>query len=267
MLLIEKMKRAEYFTALERQITDFILSNSESFFEMTMAELTKNLYVSKATVIRYFKKLGFDSYREFCVELAKEMNLIQAADTRSLASLSEYESLSDISREIQKVMRNAIEISGTFLNNRDIQETAAAVAHAKRVLLYGFGPAGKASSEYMFAKLIRTGKDVSNIGYESVFIDQYRTHADDICALIFIYNDGSGSFVPVVRNLRSAMIPVYLICRPHQNEIDKAVNRVIRTMYPENESSVFRTVGSATAMQFIAMLLYYSVIKIMKAGV
>ena len=57
MLLIEKMKHKEDFTALERQISDYILEHRDEMFEMSLAQLAGKLYVSKATVIRYFKKL------------------------------------------------------------------------------------------------------------------------------------------------------------------------------------------------------------------
>ena len=75
MLLIEKMKHKEDFTALERQISEYILEHRNEIFELSLAEFSKRLYVSKATMIRYFKKLGFASYRELCVELAKELSL------------------------------------------------------------------------------------------------------------------------------------------------------------------------------------------------
>ena len=67
MLLSERLKKEADFTALEKQISQYILDHPKEVFNLPLAELASKLYVSKATIIRYYKKLGFDSYRDMCV--------------------------------------------------------------------------------------------------------------------------------------------------------------------------------------------------------
>ena len=125
MLLIEKMKHKENFTVLERQITDYILEHRDEMYEMTLAELAGKLYVSKATVIRYFKKLGFSSYRELCVELAREQNYYQATLEGEEGILPDgSEPVPQTAQKIQKQTANALAVTSQYMDYTELHEAA-----------------------------------------------------------------------------------------------------------------------------------------------
>ena len=74
MLVKDRVKKREDFTPTEVTIADFILEHTKEVIDLPLEQLASTLYVSKSSIIRFCKKLGFKGHKELCVQLAKEMN-------------------------------------------------------------------------------------------------------------------------------------------------------------------------------------------------
>lgn len=57
----------------QKQLADYIMANPDEAAEMGIEELSQQCGVSKTTVLRLLRKLGYQSYRVFHTDLIKEI--------------------------------------------------------------------------------------------------------------------------------------------------------------------------------------------------
>lgn len=261
MLLIEKMKHKEDFTALERQISEYILDHRSEIFELSLAEFSSRLYVSKATMIRYFKKLGFSSYRELCVELAKELSLYEnGVHEENGTFFTEGKGAEDIAKKIQLINTTALAISYEYINSREIDEAADILRQYNRIYLYGCGEAGASGARRLFGRLIRMGRDVTLIDTAEKHRERKESYDRRAIAVFCVYNDAEGSAAEMAKELHNMSLPVLLISGPFNNEIDRYAYRILRTMYTEDQTEE-GALGSHTAMEYLSDVLAYTLLK------
>lgn len=258
MLVIEKMKSKENFTNLERQITDYILEHRKEMMSLSLKELAQNLYMSKATVIRYYKKLGFNSYRELCVELAKELNYYQdydEVDKPAAVNFNQKENIEDIAEKIFLVKINALTVTHEYLDIETVKRVIEVINHYNRIYIYGFGSAGKIAAHNMEMKMLKSGKDVTVLEYKDWYIKRYRNLAKNSCMILIGYNDSDNRIAAIAKKSSEEGLPIILLTGPYENEIDQYAHLVLRTNYTEG-ASVPGSLGSQTALDYLTAILY-----------
>ncbi len=70
--VIEKLIKKEGFTSAESSLADYIIHHIDDVYGMSLQDLAKASYVSKPSVIRLYRKIGCQSYREFSISLQLE---------------------------------------------------------------------------------------------------------------------------------------------------------------------------------------------------
>lgn len=155
------------YTALSRKqkkLADYILSHIDSAASMTMHELAAACATSETTVMRFLRKLGYDSYSLFKLDLAKEYAAFShTADGTGIADGYQAISSSDTAEEIKsKVIRAAsTAISGiqTLVDASLIEQAASCLLSAGQILCYGSGGSQVIAMD-AFHKFLRLGLPV-----------------------------------------------------------------------------------------------------------
>jgi DNA-binding MurR/RpiR family transcriptional regulator len=254
MLLIEKMKHKENFTVLERQITDYILEHRDEMHEMSLAELAGRLYVSKATVIRYFKKLGFSSYRELCVELAREQNYYQASLEGEDGILPDgSEPVSRTALRIQKRTANALAVTAQYMDYAELQEAGKVLNRSERIIVAGFESDGMAAADSMYIRLSDLGKDVSH--YDQRIM--YPAASGNTAVIFAVYRDQDRVAAKTAKQFHDKGVPVILLCGPFSGEVERYAARIVRTHF--NDQSAWVNVARTAALHFLAEILIQTV--------
>lgn len=73
-MILEKLRERKRFTNSEKLIAEYVLKHPEQLYQLSVEELGKETYTSKATVIRLCKKLEVNSYQEFKRQVEFEYN-------------------------------------------------------------------------------------------------------------------------------------------------------------------------------------------------
>ena len=73
-MIIEKLIDKEGLSDTEKQIANYILKRESDITSITSVELGKRSYTSQSAVIRFYKKLGLNTYREFLSTVLIERN-------------------------------------------------------------------------------------------------------------------------------------------------------------------------------------------------
>ncbi|MGI4896451.1 MAG: MurR/RpiR family transcriptional regulator [Janthinobacterium lividum] len=115
---------------VERRVGDFVLDHAEDLAGYTGAELAVASATSKATVSRFFRRLGFDSFAQ------------ARADARSQRARGELvggvpDSGDAVATHLDQDRRNLVR-AGENLEALRLREVAATLANARRVLVVGW---------------------------------------------------------------------------------------------------------------------------------
>ena len=73
-MLLEKLQEHKNFTAHEKDVAEYILSHLDQISELSVGELAKASYTSKATVVRLSQKLGLNGFQDLKITLTAEIN-------------------------------------------------------------------------------------------------------------------------------------------------------------------------------------------------
>jgi DNA-binding MurR/RpiR family transcriptional regulator len=147
--------RINDFTKSERKIAQFVLKNPSMVIKLTVNELANMCSVSDATVIRFIRKLGFETFQEFKFSIAKE-DLQNIEEEEKELVIFQDDSPEDILRKITLSSLKTIENTSKITNLEDYLKLAHAIRSANKICIFGVGASG-AVATFLQYKLTRSG--------------------------------------------------------------------------------------------------------------
>ncbi|MDT8398160.1 MAG: SIS domain-containing protein [Pseudomonadales bacterium] len=136
----------------ERKVAEFVQKNPETIINMRIIDLATNAGVSEPTVIRFCRAIGFDGFQSFKVQLAQYLG---ASASFSQFSVSDSDSVSDLSRKVFDSTIGSLLNVRDELNPRALEQAIKALCRAERVEFYGFGASGSVAidAQHKFFRL------------------------------------------------------------------------------------------------------------------
>lgn len=154
-LLITKVKsRFPDLTEVEKRIANFITEEPEKVLYMTVSELANASKVSDASVIRFARELGFNSFQQLKIALAKERETININD-KDIA-ISKSDSTKEIAEKTKMSCIKAIDDTNSIVDIKKLETAAHAIFGAKRIETYGVGTSAAVAMVIQY-KFIRLG--------------------------------------------------------------------------------------------------------------
>lgn len=143
------------FTKSEKKIADTISNEPEMSIGLTTYELAKYSTTSPASVVRFAKKIGFDSYGDMKIELARN---IEAASTPEISTLlKSNDSLEVVSKKIVNNIELTLELTLELMDFKNIVKAIDAMKLAETIYLFGVGASGIVAQDLQ-QKLVRINK-------------------------------------------------------------------------------------------------------------
>lgn len=175
------------FTSLEKSIADFFIKNDEKR-DLSSKNVSKELYVSEASLSRFAKKCGYKGYREFifCYE--------QGGVTTSHPQTSNH--IKMVLNDYQELLNK----SYSLMDEAQIQRIANILSQKKRIYVYGKGSSGFVGME-MKLRFMRIGVNIEAITDDHI-MKINSVLLDEECAVIGI--SVSGKTDGVIESLKAA---------------------------------------------------------------
>ena len=138
----------------ERRIGEYIIQNSELIPHMTTKELSAKSGVSQATIIRFCKSIGIESYKSFKLALVKDLTLTEVGLT-DFSTLQKKDSPYDLFHKVIQVNKSAIESCANSMDKKELLEAIEAIKVAGKIVFFGVGGSSTAAfdAQYKFTKL------------------------------------------------------------------------------------------------------------------
>lgn len=148
-ILMEQHKHT--FTKSENKIYDYILKHPNKVLYHSLTELSEFSGAAEATVLRFFRKLGFKGFQDFKFLFAQE---VPPANNSSQDESFVY--------RIRNSIVQAIEDSSEVVDMDTLEECIKAIDASQDVVIFGIGSSGIAGLD-MQNRLMRIGKQVNAI--------------------------------------------------------------------------------------------------------
>lgn len=256
MKIIDKIKEREILTPTENQIAEYIRSHPGDVVNMTLDELAESIYVSKSTIIRFCKKIGFHGHKELCVELARELHAFEADDVELDVSMpfARGESIQTTARKMMALNYKAIADTYQGLDYETLHTIAKAVRKRRKVAVYALEENYLAAMDFSI-RLQTLGYHCSIASFPGMTIQCALSHREDTAALFISYGGREAPLLASARILGERRIPVFLITGPISSPIRRLSSQTAEVSFYEPFPKT-SAIGSRAGISLMMDILY-----------
>ncbi len=141
------------YSNAESKVVDIVLSEPKKVVNMSIGKIASLANVSDPTIVRFCRSLGLDGFREFKIQLTKELAV------RNHHVHREVEQGDNAKDYIQKIGNSTVHVLSNIVNILDykiIEQAVFTLSNAKWIEFWGFG-ASAAVAEDIYHKFFRLG--------------------------------------------------------------------------------------------------------------
>ncbi|MGL5440058.1 MAG: MurR/RpiR family transcriptional regulator [Filifactoraceae bacterium] len=139
----------------EKRVADYVIKEKEHLVYQTLQEISKNIGVGEATIIRFCHKIGYNGFQDFKLSVAKEQPTIEYDEQKNYVDI------------ITQNLYAAVQDTRQILDTVELEKAVNLIKESKRVFIYGIGTSGNAALD-MQSRLLRYGK-TSNVVTDTHF--------------------------------------------------------------------------------------------------
>ena len=257
MTLEHIIHQTEHMTPVEMEIGSYLLKNLERVPEMSILELACNTNVSKSTVHRFCKKIGFSGLNELKVAAARE--LAEARSNVELIDVNYPFQKEDgpqlVAKKLSKLYENAIQDTYNYLDFVQVQRVARMLNGATGIDIYTHAHNMNVAENFQ-DKMLTIGKSVN---CPKGFYNQRATvlAATPGRVAVLLSYSGRASFVwPILQVLSRKKIPAILIGKAGSNLYPSYVTHALSISSQENLRDRISQFSSHSAMQYMLDVLF-----------
>lgn len=213
-MIIEQLTNDSKLTSSEKQIAKTILDYPRFVINLSLEELSKQCYVSQASIIRFCKKLGTKGFADFKIQLATELSAFAMKDQEIPVDIpippgADFKTVSQI---MYNLSQQSLEAAYKALDHNALKRAANQLARADLIHIYGRGESLILAEDFHY-KLLRLG---INSSLESLngFQEASSIHASSkIHEMAFVISQycNSQQVNYIIDELVSAHIPFVLL--------------------------------------------------------
>lgn len=257
MSLLQQLQQKADFTNTEIRLADYIIEEQEQLADMTIQHLASHAYCSHTAVIRLSKKLGFKGYKDFKVQLVREIqhHLALVDDVNPNFPFLPDDDYLTIGKKMADLSVNAIQETFLGLQKNLLSAIAREFSKADRLFLYAIGDSQIRAKSFQ-NKLVK-------IGQYAILADE---HGEDIwhtmnvmtrdLALIVSYGGESKRQLGILRFLKKRKVKTILLTGNKNSQAAETASYVIELPQGEFENIKIGTFLSQMALEYVLDLLF-----------
>ncbi|MDE6656942.1 MAG: MurR/RpiR family transcriptional regulator [Anaeroplasmataceae bacterium] len=212
------------FSKTEKSIHNYIVNNPEQVIYDTLNSITSKLHVGEASIVRYFKKLGYSNFITFKMDIYK-----------ALQELSIKNGLPYIDN-ITDNMIDVIQKTKASIDMKAVEKATDLILSSKQVIIAGMGTSHTTALD-MFSKIIRTGVNAivvndSHFGYMYTAVLN-----EESCAVIYSFSGETEEMVKFAMNCKEKNVKIIVISNYTNSTLYQLADVFLKTNGFENEIS------------------------------
>lgn len=159
-ILFTIKKQYLYLRKSEKKVADYILNNFSTIDSISLSQISSKTKVSQTTVIRFVHALGFDSFKEFKVNVIQDTVISNKQRNKSIYGLP-ISKTTDITNIPYRMINNSIESLQDVLqsiNIREFDKAINSIVTANNIGVFGVENS-KVIMQDLVTKLLYLGKN------------------------------------------------------------------------------------------------------------
>lgn len=212
---LEYIKQSyENFTDGEKLIANYLLSNKESIINLSAKEIGDITNTSAATVVRFSKKLGFDSLNEMKLKLSISLN--DNEETSNFEYLDKDLETKDIIYGIKNSIDIVMEKTVKLIKEEELEKATDLLIGAKDIYIYSVGVSGLVGLDFYY-KLSRINKRcIAHTDTHLQVTSSILMQPGDV-AVAISYSGNTREVLKCVENAKKLNVPVISITKASMN--------------------------------------------------
>lgn len=257
MTLEYRIQVAEGLTPVELEIGTYVIKNKEQVADMTIVELAEYTHVSKSSVHRFCKKLGFEGFNDLKVAAVKD--LANQRGNQDIINVNYPFERSDgplvIADKLANLYKTAIQDTRNYMDPFYIQQIVSLLHRARVIDIYTHGHNLNAAENFK-DKMNTFGRKVNcPTNYYEQSLTALAAREGHV-ALILSYS-GKATFIEkIAKKLSSQNIPMIIIGKSGCNKYPEYIQHVLYISGKEKLRNRISQFSSHIAMQYILDVLF-----------
>lgn len=244
------------FSAAESKLYQYIANKPETVPGMTASELACAAGISAPTVVRFSKKIGFNSLTDFKISLSTELSTASESQTVGYTDIGLNETFPAIKTKLSNNAQFTIKETADILDEGSVTQAVELLEKKPRCFVFGVG-ASRLAAEDIVQKWTRLGKNVVfekdvNILLPQMSNDRKRS------VLWLISNSGLTPEVIALADMAKKIgIPVISLTQLGSNPLSNLADVAIQISRPME--SLYRSAATNSIVsQFVTVdILFY----------
>lgn len=232
MNVLEYIKQSyENFTSGEKLIADYLLSSKEDIINLSSKEIGDITNTSAATVVRFSKKIGFNSLNEMKLKLT--ISLKDNDDNQEFEYIDKNLGTKDIIYGIKNSIDAVMEKTVKLINEEDLEKATNLLANAKNIYIYSVGVSGLVGLDFYY-KLSRINKRcIAHTDTHLQMTSSILMEKGD-AAVAISYSGSTREVIKCVENAKKLNVPVISITKSSMNnELEKLSDITLKVPFVE----------------------------------
>ncbi|MGM9972723.1 MAG: MurR/RpiR family transcriptional regulator [Clostridiaceae bacterium] len=244
MNLLFEMRRVKDLSPSERQVVTFILDNPEKICNMGIVEVAQITYTSTGTIMRLCKKFGLESFIDFRLQIAANLNEY-TSETNLLKKhlpIEPKNSTENIIDIVTKSNLNAILEVKKLNNLPTFHRITEMILSAKQIDFYGCGVSNLICHDAMI-KAMRLGIPSTAYSYYTEMAMLAKTSNTNHLAVLISYTGQTKEILKIAEILNLNKIPSISITSHTDNGL---INLCNVNLFVNSYENIYRIGGMSS---------------------
>lgn len=243
------------FTKTDQRIAKYIMSHSQEVLSYSVAELSKEINTSPAAIIRFVKKLNYDSLSALRCDMAVEISKDNKDDKTLI--INKNDSIDVISDKLVYLCQQVSQTTKELLNSDALEKAIKKLQSANNIYLFGLGASAVVASD-MMNKLRRIGKNCFFQIDPSVQVSSAAHITKKDVAIGFSYSGETKAVVLGLGTAKEKGAYCISLTSTQQNPLYSLSDAVFQIPHIESEIRI-GAIGSRYGMFFLSDLLFLGI--------
>ncbi|HYF78931.1 MAG TPA: MurR/RpiR family transcriptional regulator [Symbiobacteriaceae bacterium] len=227
----------------EQAVASFLLSEPKEFVSLSISALAARCRVSETVIIRLYRKLGYDGFHQFKIDIAQSLT---EASADALGDLKTGDDVETIKKKVFAITRQALEDSIGMVDSDQLAAARDALLSARRVVVAAFGGSASVGLDFVH-KLLKLGiiaslqqdthmqaMSAAVMGADDVLMAiSHSGNSRDIVEVLEIARQQGATTIlltgfPRSPAAKAADINLYSVCRETKFQTDAMTSRIVQ---------------------------------------
>lgn len=123
----------------EKKVASYILESPFEISKLSIGELAEKSGASEATVVRFCRILGYSGYKDFKIDITRDMVYLEKQDNHKYSDIELGDDIKTIVRNVSYNNKKAIENTVDIICYEDMKKAIEVLDKANRIEFYGVG--------------------------------------------------------------------------------------------------------------------------------